>query len=152
MADTNVTKKTTEEVAEKSAKNSPKSEFFWTVGRRKEAIARVKMNLGKGSIVINDTELEQFAESPLKKAKVMAPLAATDRQDAFDISIKVSGGGVMSQLDAIAMGIARALVEYDETLRPVLRQKGLLTRDSRMKERKKYGLKRARKKPQFSKR
>lgn len=152
MADTNVIETTKPEVAKKTSTKSNTASAYWTVGRRKEAVARIKMQLGKGEIVINDIPLEEYASTQLKKAKILAPLAATDRQDAFDISVKVAGGGVSAQLDAIAMGIARALVEYDEVLRPTLRQRGLLTRDSRMKERKKYGLKRARKKPQFSKR
>ena len=137
-------KKTTNKAADKAA--------YWTVGRRKEATARIKMALGKGEITINDKPLEDYADNPLKKSKILAPLAITDRQESFDISVKVAGGGKSAQLDAIAMGIARALLEYDETLRSSLRQNGLLTRDSRMKERKKYGLKRARKAPQFSKR
>ena len=154
MAET-VTKETTEVSAETEVKKSkPKADkqAYWSVGRRKTAIARIKMSLGSGEITVNDKSLETFADSPLKKLKIMAPLAATDRQDSFDISVKVASGGIMAQLDAIAMGIARALLQYDESLRSPLRAQNLLTRDPRMKERKKYGLKRARKAPQFSKR
>lgn len=154
MADT-ATKEPIEEVEAVEAKK-PKAksdkQAYWTVGRRKTAIARIKMSLGSGEIIVNDKPLEEFADNPVKKLKIMAPLAATDRQDSFDISVKVSSGGLMAQLDAIAMGIARALLQYDESLRSPLRAQNLLTRDSRMKERKKYGLKRARKAPQFSKR
>ena len=141
-----------EEAEVKKPKAKADKQAYWSVGRRKTAIARIKMSLGSGEITVNDKPLEAYADSPVKKMKIMAPLAATDRQSAFDISIKVSRGGLMAQLDAIAMGIARALLQYDETLRSPLRSQELLTRDSRMKERKKYGLKRARKAPQFSKR
>ena len=145
--------KQTEVKNESSAKKQTADKAaYWTVGRRKEAVARVKMSLGKGDITVNDKPLEEFADTPLKKSKIMAPLALTDRQDTFDISVKVGGGGIIAQLDAIAMGIARGLLAYDETLRSTLKRQRLLTRDSRVKERKKYGLKRARKKPQFSKR
>jgi small subunit ribosomal protein S9 len=138
------------EEVKKASKNDKSA--FWSVGRRKESIARIKMSLGKGEITINDQPIEEFAPTTLQKAKILAPLAATDRQDSFDISVKVHGGGTVARLDAIALGIARALVQYEEGMRPTLRQQGLLTRDARMKERKKYGLKRARKAPQFSKR
>lgn len=134
------------------AKTLPSSSEYWAVGRRKAAIARVKLVTGKGEITINDKPIEEVAPHALQKAKIMAPLAVSDRQAAFDITIRVTGGGSVAQLDAIALGIARALLQYDKMLRSTLRQAGLLTRDARVKERKKYGLKRARKKPQFSKR
>ena len=127
-------------------------EFFWSVGKRKEAIARIKMSLGDGTIVINDVPLEEYLTKPLLRVKMMAPLVLVDRQEAFTISIKVAGGGQIGQMDAIALGIARALLQYDASLRPVLKKGKLLTRDSRVKERKKYGLRRARKAPQYSKR
>ncbi len=130
----------------------PATTEYWTVGRRKGAIARIKLVTGKGDITINDQPLEKVAPHALQKAKVVAPLVVSDRLTSFDISIRVNGGGTVAQLDAMALGIARALLQYDKMLRPTLRQAGLLTRDARVKERKKYGLKRARKKPQFSKR
>ncbi len=156
MAETVVKEKETNQAAETAAAKKTKAkadkQAYWSVGRRKTAIARIKMSLGNGEIMVNDKPVEEFADSPIKKMKILAPLAATDRQGSFDISIKVSSGGIMAQLDAIAMGIARALLQYDESLRAPLRAQNLLTRDPRMKERKKYGLKRARKAPQFSKR
>src|SRR5690606_2828726 len=107
--------KQTEVKNESSAKKQTADKAaYWTVGRRKEAVARVKMSLGKGDITVNDKPLEEFADTPLKKSKIMAPLALTDRQDTFDISVKVGGGGIIAQLDAIAMGIARGLLAYDE--------------------------------------
>ena len=153
---------TTETIEQQSAEAKPatgksrqaKSDAasYWSVGRRKTAVARVKMALGKGDVVVNDKPLEEFASQPTEKAKILAALSLTDRLDSFDISVKVAGGGQTSQLDAISLGIARALLQHDATLRQSLRQANLLTRDGRAKERKKYGLKRARKKPQFSKR
>lgn len=134
------------------AKKSSADGAYWTVGRRKEAIARVRMVQGSGVITVNDRPLEEFFIRPADKAVVLAPLAVTERQSTFDISVKVAGGGPRAQMGAISLGIARALREYDETLRTSLKEHNLLTRDSRMKERKKYGLKRARKAPQFSKR
>lgn len=134
------------------AKKKTAEGSYWTVGRRKEAVARIKLSLGSGAITINDQPLEEVYANAVEKSIVLAPLAVVERQDAFDISIKVAGGGRKAQLGAIALGVARALKEYDEALRPVLKKHNLLTRDSRMKERKKYGLKRARKAPQFSKR
>lgn len=141
-------------MAESETQNKKKTTdgALWTVGRRKEAIARVKMWQGSGQITVNDRPIEEFYPKTLEKMVVMAPLAAVERQDTFDISVKVNGGGRKAQLDAIALGIARGLSVYDETLRAALKEHNLLTRDSRMKERKKYGLKRARKAPQFSKR
>jgi small subunit ribosomal protein S9 len=154
MAETKVKTDTTETTAPaaKPAKAKTADNAYWTVGRRKEAVARIKLALGQGSITINDKPIEEAYASPIQKSLIMAPLVAVERQAAFDISIKVAGGGQRAQLDAISLGIARALKEYDETLRPILKAQSLLTRDSRMKERKKYGLKRARKAPQFSKR
>jgi small subunit ribosomal protein S9 len=142
-----------EQTEVRSTKKKNNDGAFWTVGRRKEAIARVRLAPGSGVVTINDKPLEEvFASNNLAKARVLQPLAIVERQDAFDVSIRVAGGGSQAQLGAIALGIARALKEYDESLRAVLREHHLLTRDQRMKERKKYGLKRARKAPQFSKR
>src|SRR5690606_17273083 len=108
MAEVKEVEKTETQDATTSPKKSADKSAYWTVGRRKEAIARVKMTLGNGDITVNDKPLEEFADNLLKKSKILAPLAATDRQSTFDISVKVVGGGVIAQLDAIAMGIARA--------------------------------------------
>lgn len=122
------------------------------VGRRKTAIARVRLVPGEGRIQINQkSPLQYLARRSLEMA-VVQPLRLTDSLRRFDVSVKVEGGGVSGQAGAIAHGIARALIAYDEELRPVLKKAGLLTRDARMKERKKYGLKRARKAPQYTKR
>lgn len=138
--------------APKAVASPVEIQTYWSVGRRKTAIARIKLALGNGDITINDKPLEEYSIKPIQRSKVLAPLALVERQDAFDVSVKVMGGGRMAQLDAIALGIARALIQYDLALRPQLKQAHFLTRDARAKERKKYGLKRARKAPQFSKR
>src|SRR5690606_10054731 len=119
---------TTEKTSTTPAKSTYKTNEYWTVGRRKAAIARVKLVTGKGEMTINDKSLEQYAPHALQKAKIQAPLVATDRQTAFDITVRVVGGGSASQLDAISLGIARALLRYDANLRSTLRQSSLLTR------------------------
>jgi small subunit ribosomal protein S9 len=122
------------------------------VGRRKTAIARVRVQAGDGKVVINEkTPLQYLGQRRLEQV-VMQPLRLTDSLKRFDISVKVEGGGVSGQAGAIAHGISRALIEQDVEMRPTLKKAGLLTRDARMKERKKYGLKRARKAPQYTKR
>ena len=127
-------------------------QFTHGTGRRKTAIAKVRLLPGEGRVVINEKQpLEYLGRRALESA-VLAPLRVTDTLRRFDVSVKVEGGGVTGQAGAVAHGVARALVEFDEALRPVLKKAGLLTRDSRMKERKKYGLKRARKAPQYTKR
>ncbi len=121
-------------------------------GRRKTAIARVRLSPGEGRIMINDkTPLQYLGRRALEQV-VVTPLRVTDSVRRFDISVRVEGGGVSGQAGAISHGIARALLEFDSELRGALKKAGLLTRDSRMKERKKYGLKRARKAPQYTKR
>lgn len=122
------------------------------VGRRKTAIARVRIVAGEGRIQINDKAPLAYLGRRSLEMQVVQPLRLTDNLRRFDISVKVEGGGVSGQAGAVAHGIARALIAYDEELRPVLKRAGLLTRDARMKERKKYGLKRARKAPQYTKR
>ena len=121
-------------------------------GRRKKSIARVRLLPGEGKIVINSRELEEYFGMDTLKAEVRRPLEVTGTQHKFDVLAKVEGGGFTGQAGAIRHGIARALLEVDEELRPLLKKEGFLTRDSRMKERKKYGLKKARRAPQFSKR
>ena len=121
-------------------------------GKRKTAIARVKLVPGGGSVVVNDKPLlEAFPDEPLREV-IFQAFKVTNTLDKFSVTAKVAGGGISGQADALRHGIARALVESDEGLKPVLRQHGLLTRDARIKERKKYGLKRARKAPQYTKR
>lgn len=126
--------------------------YYWGIGRRKEAVARVKITDGSGRILINDRELEAYF--PLEKWQTIAlsSFRITGMEGKFDCLVNVKGGGVNGQVEATRLGIARALVKYSPEFRPVLKEHGLLTRDPRMKERKKYGLKRARKAPQFSKR
>ena len=122
------------------------------VGRRKTAIARVRLTPGDGRIIINDKTPLQYLGRRVLEMEVMQPLRVAEMLRRFDVSVRVRGGGVSGQAGAIAHGISRALLEQNEELRPGLKQAGLLTRDARMKERKKYGLKRARKAPQYTKR
>ena len=125
---------------------------FYGTGRRKKSIARVRLVNGNGNITINNKPLDEFLGVETLKVIVKQPLVATNSLDKFDVIAKVTGGGISGQAGAIRHGIARALVEANAEYRPVLKSNGFLTRDARMKERKKYGLKKARKAPQFSKR
>ena len=125
---------------------------FYGTGRRKSSVARVYVAPGKGNITINKRDIDEYFGSETLKVIVRQPLAAIDAVDKYDITITVRGGGYTGQAGAIRHGIARALVQADAENRPVLKKAGFLTRDSRMKERKKYGLKAARRAPQFSKR
>ncbi len=129
-----------------------KGKYTSAVGRRKEAIARVKLYKGKGQLIINGVDYKEYYPNPLLQQRVLKPFEALGIKDKFDIVVTVSGGGKVGQVGAIQHGIARAIVAQDEDLKITLRRNGLLTRDPRVKERKKYGLKRARKAPQFSKR
>ena len=126
--------------------------YFYGTGRRKKSVARVRVYPGTGKIIINDREIDNYFGLETLKLIVRQPLALTDTAEKFDIICRVGGGGVTGQAGAIRHGIARALLQYDENLRPALKKAGFLTRDPRMKERKKYGLKGARRAPQFSKR
>ena len=126
--------------------------YFYGTGRRKSSVARVRVYNGTGKITINDRDIEEYFGLETLKLIVRQPLALTDTLDKFDIVCRVAGGGVTGQAGAIRHGIARALLQFDENLRPELKKAGFLTRDPRMKERKKYGLKGARRAPQFSKR
>ncbi len=128
-------------------------EVYVSVGRRKGAIARVRMTPGNGKVVINGKEgmLNYFKRETLKM-DIEQPLVVTDSMDKYDFNIRVTGGGLSGQAGAVRLGIARALLAYSEDYRKVLRQGGFLTRDPREKERKKYGLAKARKRFQFSKR
>lgn len=126
--------------------------YYYGTGKRKTAIARVRLLPGGGSVVINEKPLlEAFPDEPLREV-IFQPFKVTKTLDKFSVVAKVEGGGIAGQAAALRHGIARALVVSDEGLRSVLRQYGLLTRDARIKERKKYGLKRARKAPQYTKR
>ncbi len=126
--------------------------YFYGTGRRKSSVARVRVYNGTGKIVINDREIDDYFGLETLKLIVRQPLTLTGTTDKFDIICRVAGGGVTGQAGAIRHGIARALLQYDAELRAELKKAGLLTRDPRMKERKKYGLKGARRAPQFSKR
>ncbi|MBR3838401.1 MAG: 30S ribosomal protein S9 [Clostridia bacterium] len=128
------------------------AEQYIGTGRRKKSVARVRIMAGTGVITINDRSIDEYFGLDTLKIIVNQPFAATNTEAKFDVICNVSGGGFTGQAGAIRHGIARALIEYDETLRPALKQAGYLTRDQRMKERKKYGLKKARRAPQFSKR
>ncbi len=125
---------------------------FYGTGRRKSSIARVRLIEGKGNITVNGKELDKFFGEETLKVIVKQPLTVTNTLDKYDVVCKVCGGGFSGQAGAIRHGIARALNEANAEYRPELKANGFLTRDSRMKERKKYGLKKARKAPQFSKR
>lgn len=125
---------------------------FIGTGRRKTSVARVRLVPGNGNFTINARDIEEFFNYETLRTIAREPLAITENLDKYDVFVNVDGGGFTGQAGAIRHGIARALLEADEELRPILKKAGHLTRDSRMKERKKYGLKKARKSPQFSKR
>jgi len=126
--------------------------YYEAVGRRKTSSARVRLYPGTGTIVVNERPAEEYFKRATEMLALERPLVLTDTRASYNVSILVAGGGTTGQAGAVAHGIARALCVADETLRPVLKKNGLLTRDARAKERKKYGLKRARKAPQYTKR
>ena len=129
-----------------------KQTYFHGTGRRKSAIARVRLLPGNGAIIINGVPYEELFPRLEHRRTIQQPLLVTESTDKYNAVVKVAGGGVSGQGGAISHGIARALVKADENFKPILRSYGLLTRDSRVKERKKAGLKRARKAPQYTKR
>ncbi len=129
-----------------------KQTYFYGTGRRKTAVAQVRLLSGDGAIIINGIPYEERFSRLEHRQTVMKPLLVTDSVGKYNAIVKVAGGGTSGQGGAISHGIARALVRADDSLKPILRQHGLLTRDSRVKERKKVGLKRARKAPQYTKR
>ena len=129
-----------------------KQTYFSGTGRRKSAVAQVKLLTGDGAIIINGKPYEELFPALVHQQTILKPLLAVESVGMYNVIVKVFGGGVSGQSDAIAHGISRALVKANDNLKPVLRQNGLLTRDSRVKERKKVGLKRARKAPQYTKR
>ena len=126
--------------------------YFYGTGRRKSSVARVRVYNGTGKITINDRDIDEYFGLETLKLIVRSPLAVAGVEDKFDVVVRVVGGGISGQAGAIRHGLSRALLQYDENLRPALKKAGFLTRDPRMKERKKYGLKAARRAPQFSKR
>ena len=128
------------------------SPFFYGTGRRKKSVARVRVYAGTGKIIINDREIDDYFGLETLKLIVRQPFATTATEGKFDVEVSVIGGGVSGQAGAVRHGVARALVQFNADLKPALKKAGLLTRDPRMKERKKYGLKKARKASQFSKR
>jgi len=123
-----------------------------TTGRRKEAVARVRLRPGTGEVVINGRPIENYFTIASHRQSATEALRISQTADVYDVHATIAGGGVSGQAGALRLGIARALVSLDEELRPSLKKAGLLTRDSREKERRKYGLKKARKAPQYSKR
>lgn len=125
---------------------------FQATGRRKKSVARVRLVPGEGKVVINKREFENYFPLETTRLIVNQPLELTGKKAQYDVLVNVHGGGITGQAGAIRHGIARALVKSDEELKSAIKSAGFLTRDSRMKERKKYGLKKARKSPQFSKR
>ena len=128
-----------------------KVQYFGT-GRRKSSVARVILTNGKGDFIINDRPFEEYIPSAATRLDVTQPLVLTETEGKYDITVNVNGGGLTGQAGAIRLGITRALMEINPDLRKILKPAGLVTRDSRSKERKKYGLKKARKASQFSKR
>ena len=126
--------------------------YFYGTGRRKKSVARVRVYPGTGKITVNDRDIDDYFGLDTLKLIVRQPLALTESVDKYDVVCRVAGGGVTGQAGAIRHGVARALLQFDAELRPTLKKAGFLTRDPRMKERKKYGLKGARRAPQFSKR
>jgi small subunit ribosomal protein S9 len=123
-----------------------------TVGRRKRSVARVILRPGIGEWKVNGREVTDYFPRPTHQIRLEEPFKITDLEGQFDVTVRVNGGGLTGQSDAVRMGLARAIVQHDEELRPVLREKGMLTRDARQVERKKPGQPKARKRFQFSKR
>ena len=128
-----------------------KTQYLGT-GRRKSSVARVRLTTGKGTITINGRTFEDYIPSAAIRLDVLQPLELTETKEKFDVEVNVCGGGISGQAGAIRLGITRALMEVDPDLRKTLKPAGMVTRDPRAKERKKYGLKKARRAPQFSKR
>ena len=125
---------------------------YMATGRRKTSVARVRLVPGSGKIIVNKKDIDEYFDYDTLKALIREPLIITDTLDKYDVYVNVKGGGFTGQAGAIRHGVSRALLEVNNELRPILKKAGFLTRDPRMKERKKYGLKKARKSPQFSKR
>lgn len=139
-------------MAETTTKSSSSSQYHYAVGRRKSAIATVRLHTGKGESTVNDKPISEYFNNQTLMRTIEEPLVLTGQNNNTYAIIRVSGGGTKGQAEAVSLGLARALVVMSEDFRSSLRKAGLLTRDAREKERKKYGLKKARKAPQFSKR
>jgi small subunit ribosomal protein S9 len=129
-----------------------KQTYFSGTGRRKTAVAQVKITAGSGAVVVNNTPFEEWLPNNEQRMAILKPLIVTENTGKFNVTVKVAGGGPVGQQGAVRHGLARALQKFDDNLKTVLRQYDLLTRDPRAKERKKPGLKRARKAPQYTKR
>jgi small subunit ribosomal protein S9 len=134
------------------ATHSAQSQYTWATGRRKSAVARVRVRPGAGSFVVNGREMKEYFPTADWQGAAKGPLVVIDATTKFDVVVNVTGGGGTGQSGAVAMGLARALVKIDQAHEPAMRGNGLLTRDARMKERKKYGRAAARRSYQFSKR
>ncbi len=145
------TKKASKEEEAKKAP-TPKGKYHYANGKRKSSIARVRLYKGSGEITINNSPISKYMTVKNLIGLIKSPFTLTGNNQKFDVSAVITGGGISSQAEALRHGISKALVEADPLNKPTLKKAGLLTRDSRTKERKKYGLKRARKAPQFSKR
>ena len=155
MSEEIVEKKTTKKTTTKTSKAKTvkaKAQEFLGTGRRKCSVARVRITTGAGNIVINEKPLDEYFELETLKTIVKQPLVLTETLNSVDISVNIYGGGKTGQAGAIRHGITRALIEFRPELREELKKAGFVTRDARKKERKKYGLKKARRAPQFSKR
>lgn len=138
---------------DKAANSGNAKKYFYAVGRRKSSIATIRLYpQGKGSVLINQKNLQDYFPHEIHQLNLLLPLTTTSLLNKFDLEVRVKGGGLTGQSDAIKLGIARALLLWNKDLRPVVKTHGLLTRDSRVKERKKPGLKRARRAPQWQKR
>lgn len=141
------------EVTTQAPKATAKPKGYYTgVGRRKESVATIKITNGKGIITVNDMPAEKYFSNPTYLATIKSPLVLLSKEKTLDISVRVNGGGSTGQAEAVRLGIARAILGMSEDFRTSLRKEGMLTRDARVKERKKPGLRKARKAPQFSKR
>ena len=137
----------------KTAKKPSALQYYYANGKRKTSVASVRLHhSGTGKLTVNNRDGKHFFPDEIQQQIIFSPLALTSNAHHFDISVRVHGGGRMSQSEAVRHGIAKALLEYDPSLRLALKRAGFITRDSRIKERKKYGLHRARRAPQFSKR
>jgi small subunit ribosomal protein S9 len=129
-----------------------KEVVYSATGKRKQSVARVRLFPGEGKILVNSKDFKDYFKREALVTIIVEPLKLTNTENAYDIIADLSGGGISGQAGALRHGISKALLEINEEYRPILKREGFLTRDSRVKERKKYGLKKARKKPQFSKR
>lgn len=143
---------TTKKVEAKKESNFPSGAYHYANGKRKTAVARVRLYKGEGKVVINGKKMADYVQLGYNVSKILAPLKLAGKAKSFDIYVEVTGGGDTAQAEAIRHGISKALIVAEDSLRPSLKKAGMITRDSRIKERKKYGLRRARRAPQWQKR